>query len=70
MSFELSDQDLLARLNQFEDQFVERKTANDKSDWLKTVVAFANSAPVGYPAILFIGVRDNGTLEGDVNLDR
>jgi predicted HTH transcriptional regulator len=65
----LTDQDILIRLSAFEDAFVERKTANDSRDWLKTVVAFANSAPVGNPTILFIGVRDNGEIEGNNNLD-
>lgn len=63
MVIELSDADLLARLKNFEDQFVERKTINDGRDWLKTVVAFANSTPIGYPAILYIGVRDDGQFE-------
>ena len=65
----LTDQDILLRLNSFEDAFVERKTASDSKDWLKTVVAFANSAPVGDPAILFIGVRNNGDIEEGTNLD-
>ncbi len=66
----LSDQDILVRLTAFEDAFVERKTTGDSKDWLKTVVAFANSLPVGDPAILFIGVRENGEIEGNCNLDR
>ncbi len=67
---EISDQDILARLRNFEDNFVERKTSGDSRDWLKTVVAFANSTPVGYPAVLFIGVKDDGTPEEkQVNLD-
>ena len=65
----LTDEDILLRLTAFEDSFVERKTANDSRDWLKTAVAFANSTPVGYPAILFIGVRDDGTIEDETNLD-
>lgn len=65
----LRDEDILFRLTAFEDSFVERKTANDSKDWLKSVVAFANSTPVGDPAILFIGVRDDGTVEDGVNLD-
>ncbi len=65
----LTDQDILLRLNAFEDAFVERKTASDSKDWLKTAVAFANTAPVGDPAILFIGVRNNGEIEGNANLD-
>jgi len=65
----LTDQDVLFRLSAFEDAFVERKTVSDSKDWLKTVVAFANSAPVGDPAILFIGVRNDGQIEGNANLD-
>jgi predicted HTH transcriptional regulator len=60
---ELSDADLLSKLKNCEDAFVERKTAADNKDWLKTVVAFANSTPIGYPAVLFIGVKDEGTIE-------
>jgi hypothetical protein len=41
---DLSDTDLLLRLTNFEDHFVERKTSGDSRDWLKTVVGFANSA--------------------------
>ncbi len=67
---QLSDQDILVRLSAFEDSFVERKTVNDIGDCLKTVVAFANTAPVGYPAILFVGVRNNGDVEDGVDLDK
>lgn len=35
----------------------------DDKDWKKTAVAFANSVPVGLPAVLYIGVRDNGEIE-------
>jgi predicted HTH transcriptional regulator len=67
---QLSDQDLLSRLKNFEDNFVERKRSSDKKEWLRTTVAFANSTPVGYPAVLFIGVKDDGTPEQKtVNLD-
>lgn len=67
---EINDEDLLRRLHSFEDAFTERKTSGDSRDWLKTVVAFANSTPVGYPAVLFIGVKDDGTPEDkEVNLD-
>ena len=64
--------DLLARLRNFEeDHFVERKTSGDsKKDWLKTAVAFANSAPAGFPCVLYLGVKDNGEIESKpVNLD-
>lgn len=63
MLAEMNDKDLLSRMRNFEDHFVERKTAGDQKDWVKTVVAFANSAPDGYPCVLYIGVRDNGEIE-------
>ena len=66
---ELSDQDLLLRLRNFEDSFVERKSSSDKGGWLRTVVAFANSAPVGAPGVLFIGVADDGTIQSGINLE-
>jgi predicted HTH transcriptional regulator len=70
MMVELNDEELLLRLKNFEDNFVERKTSGDSKDWLKTVVAFANSTPVGYPAVLYVGVKNDGTPEEKpVNLD-
>jgi Putative DNA-binding domain len=60
---DLNDAELLARMKNFENHLVERKTIGDKKDWRKTAVAFANSAPVGLPAVLYIGVRDNGDIE-------
>src|SRR5215471_15444612 len=60
---ELSETDLLAKMKNYEDHFVERKVVKDEGDWRKTAVAFANSAPVGLPTVLFIGVRDNGDIE-------
>jgi Putative DNA-binding domain len=66
----LNEADLLARLKNFEDHFVERKSSGDKKkDWVKTAVAFANSAPNGYPCVLYLGVKDNGEIETEVNLD-
>ena len=66
----LSDKDILSRLKNFEDHFVERKRSSDnKREWLQAAVAFANSAPVGYPAVLFIGVKNDGSIEGTANLD-
>lgn len=67
---ELSDADILGRLTTFEDAFVERKSTNDAGDVLKTAVAFANSTPIGYPAILFYGVTDKGEPEGKASLER
>jgi predicted HTH transcriptional regulator len=60
---DLSDIDLLARMKNFEDHLVERKTIKDEKDWKKTAVAFANSVPVGLPAVLYIGVRNSGEIE-------
>ena len=67
---ELSNEDLLSRMRNFEDHFVERKTSGDSRDWIKTVVAFANSAPISYPCVLYLGVRDTGEIESpQTNLD-
>jgi len=63
ITVDLNEADLLARMKNFEDHLVERKTIKDEKDWKKTAVAFANSVPVGLPAVLFIGVRDNGEIE-------
>ena len=66
----LSDADLLAKMKNFEDHLVERKTEGDHKDWVTTAVAFANSAPTGVPAVLYIGVKDNGEIETpQVNLE-
>jgi len=66
---DFSDDELLSRLRNFEDHFVERKSTGDSKDWVKTTVAFANSVPIGYPAILFLGVTNEGAIEGRGNLD-
>jgi hypothetical protein len=67
---ELSDEDLLIRLRNAEDQFTERKSSSDNRGWIRTAVAFANSAPIGYPAVLFIGARPDGMPEDLItNLD-
>ena len=57
----ISDIDLAARLTDTEDHFTERKSKSDKGGWLRTT-AFANSAPIGYPALLFVGVVNDGTI--------
>jgi predicted HTH transcriptional regulator len=70
MIVDMSDTDLLSRMRNFEDHLVERKTAKDEKDWKKTAVPFANSVPVGLPAVLYIGVRNNGEIETpQTNLD-
>src|SRR5262249_21172782 len=63
MAIELTDSDLLARVANTEDNFTERKTVSDRDGWLKTAVAFANSLPVGFPGVLFVGVNNDGTIQ-------
>jgi Putative DNA-binding domain len=60
----LSDEELLQKLTDTENNFIERKpiSANTKA-WFKTIVAFANSCPIGYPGVLFIGVNDDGSVQ-------
>ncbi len=65
---DLSDQDLVARLHNFEDPFVERKSENDHKDFLKTAVAFANTLPDGVPGVLFVPVTNDGKIQ-TANLD-
>jgi len=50
-------------MRNFEDHFVERKTSSDGKDWVKTIVAFANSTPIDSYSVLFIGVRNSGEIE-------
>jgi Putative DNA-binding domain len=57
----LTDEALLLKLRGTEHDFVERKPRGQKGDWLQAAVAFANSAPIGWPAVLFVGVDDDGT---------
>ncbi|MBI3938555.1 MAG: ATP-binding protein [Betaproteobacteria bacterium] len=62
---------LLSRLGDAEDNFVERKPANPNRDVIrKTVVAFANSVPEGRTAVLFVGIRNDGTVEAVPNPDK
>jgi len=67
---EFTERDILLHLSSFEDNLVERKVLSDLGDCLKTAVAFANIAPIGVPAILFVGVRNNGEIEGIENPDK
>src|SRR5258708_6591706 len=64
---ELTDPEILLRLTNIEDSTVERKTAADYRDCLKTVVAFANSLPIGDPGIIFVGFFDDGRVEDNNN---
>jgi Schlafen, AlbA_2 len=67
----LDEDDLLRLLHSTEHSYAERKTANDSKDWVKTVVAFANSLDPSQEAVLFIGATDNGEIEPkSANLDK
>lgn len=67
----MPNDELISRLKNEEDNFVERKPANPKrGDIRKTVVAFANSLSEGRTGVLFIGVRDDGRIEGVPNPDK
>jgi hypothetical protein len=65
-----SDRDLMEWRKTSEDNFVERKTRGDRKDWLRAVVAFANSCPYERSAVLFIGVRNDRNIEPNLDVDR
>jgi predicted HTH transcriptional regulator len=72
LAVRVSDEDLLRRLSSTEDNFTERKRFSDDREWLRTVVGFANSCPLDFPGVLYIGVYDDGRVETPnkpVNLD-
>src|SRR5580658_8069862 len=54
---------------QAEDSLTEKKLENDLQDLLKTLVAFANSVAPGDTAKIFIGERDDGTVQGVKSTD-
>ena len=66
---EVRRSELLRRLRQPEDAFVERKTSPDRHEVARTIVAFANSTPAGGEAFLFIGVEPDGALRGVKDAD-
>ena len=67
----MPNDELISRLRKEEDNFVERKPLNtNRGDIRKTVVAFANSMPEGRTGVLFIGIRDDGRIEGVPNPDK
>jgi predicted HTH transcriptional regulator len=53
----------------WEDNLLEKKLESDLKDLLKTLVAFANSVSPNHKALLLIGERDNGTVQGVINPD-
>ncbi len=59
----MNESDLLRRLHSTEHTFVERKTTGDSKDWLKTVVAFANTLEPNQEGVLFIGATDSGHIQ-------
>ena len=62
--------ELLARLSTKEDNFTERKPEGASAyEFRKTIVAFANSLPENQTGVLFIGVRDDGTVAGVSGVD-
>lgn len=54
---------------QAEDSLKEKKVESDLKDLLKTMVAFANSVAPGDTAKIFIGEKDDGTVQGVTNSD-
>ena len=54
---------------QAEDSLREKKVESDLKDLLKTLVAFANSVAPGDTAKIFIGEKDDGTVQGVTNPD-
>lgn len=53
----------------WEDNILEKKLESDLKDLLKTLVAFANSVKPGHKAILLIGEKDDGSVQGVTNPD-
>lgn len=63
--------DLVSRLKNEEDNFIERKPEGVRREELRrTIVAFANSIPEERTAILYIGVSNNGDIKGVSNPDQ
>jgi predicted HTH transcriptional regulator len=54
---------------QAEDALREKKVESDLKDLLKTMIAFANSVSPGDTAQIFIGEKDDGTVQGVRNTD-
>src|ERR1700682_123910 len=54
---------------QAEDSLREKKVESDLKDLLKTMVAFAHSVAPGDTEQIFIGEKDDGTVQGVSNTD-
>ena len=62
---------LIARLKNHEDSFVERKPEGVNAGEIRqTIVAFANSVPPEATGVLFLGVHDDGRIQGVENPDK
>src|SRR5712664_556496 len=62
---------LLQRLQDPEDQIVERKPEGaGGSEFKRQIVAFANTLPESRTGVLFIGVNDDGSVSGVENTDK
>jgi hypothetical protein len=59
----------MAIIWQAEDSLREKKVESDLKDLLKTLVGFANSVAPGDTAQIFIGEKDDGTVQGVKNTD-
>ena len=67
----MTQDELVARLRNHEDNFVERKPDGANSGEIRqTVVAFANTVPPGGAGILFLGVHNDGRIQGVENPDK
>ena len=53
----------------WEDNLLERKLEFDLKDLLKTLVAFSNSVQPGHIAVLLIGEKNDGSIQGVTNPD-
>jgi hypothetical protein len=64
-------EELVSRLKDHEDGFIERKTqgAANAQEIRKTLVAFANSVPPGRTAVFYIGVKNDGAVVGVTETD-
>jgi alpha-galactosidase/6-phospho-beta-glucosidase family protein len=67
----MTTQELLDRLANHEDNFVERKSGKESdAEYREAIVAFANSVPEGRTAVLYLGIADNGGIVGVPNPDK
>ncbi len=67
----MTDNNLIERVKHHEDNFVERKPDGaNRSEIRKSVVAFANSVPVGRTGVVFFGVHNDGKIQGVSNPDQ